>query len=1499
MGLINVYSSLSAERYSFRANGPLRSLLPETDLTSCLLVKEGARVLPDYEVTEEDVIFIRKLPKGGKLDFTGLTWVDYTLGVLTLGVSLIATASANARNRKAQEEMEKQQKAADELAATIDTAPFLRGAKNATALGNTIPYVMGEMFHTPYLLNSGYYSIEGEDGKQQYWNAILCTGYNDLKIKSVAIGSTDVLDLSSSYSADNTDSQNGVYSLSSSIYSEDEETTIAVTTQSEAELLIAIAEDQGGSGSYTISSGYYLVTLEQTPSKVEISGKGELTLPGLSQKVVSEYLNSEVAHDYGTATADIPETLVQLAPNAQKVEVCIQFDGLREYDTDLQTWKEREVQLGFWWSNNADEASPTWNQFYLDCDNDTLPSYGWTLLSNAEILAYVASGDIVRTEDAGHYLYSSVSDQIMIERRAGKSLNQDLTGTASTPSTDWAVFKRVTISAPSASKVKRNSKSTIRFTASKVFSYSESFGKDIVIKVKRLNAKLEDSNANETCILTYVNTFCFDPAKSEEAGVLVPCSPLEEPFRSKVQKIGIRLKADESSQNVIDEINVICGACARTWDADSQEWSTVKSVTRNPAAWVLELLTSSAHYHSQFSDSELDLDSFGALYEYCDEKEFYCDDVLTKSEKKKDIIERILSTCGAGLIINSSGLYEIVIDQAEASPVALLNSQCIKSINVSKSLERKPTGLKVTYIDRESWETRTDYFMLDGRTSYTDGVDILSELALETVTTHDHAYKVAQRELRMQELQPRTIKVSVGMEGDCYPLYSTVLLQMKQLKQGIASSVLQDVTYSGTSITEIEIADGVNFDGESRYGVIIQAQSDSGRSLIYAEVTGSGFTRTLTLSEAIAAQDIMPQAGNTLSFGYLESDGTFLSVTNTMKIVDIAPGSEQGWDLTLRDYNSEMYEYGIIPSYVSNLSRRSSSETAPDRKVSEVDLQDAKVAAIQEATGGALPTATPDAPANVTAVAYQDYILFTCEAGGTGLNNVVARTSWRLYNGLSTQTIVADGTTYRYDFKRSTEGYPEADTLAEWTLEAAVVNTAGVTSEYSSAVAVDTSGYGTWELQAPVVTPDITDRRIVLKMEQPARSDSKTVYGNVGYRIRIKRNSFEYNGSTIAADSQWYCPATSSNPYPTSSATNVDNYKDTSASYLQQLGHTYIQTCPLYGQGTSSGAVDTPYIYDIQAYNEAGSSDWLSASSDEVYVSALCSALRDIVMAQADYKELYIEELSAITANLGEISDGSLTGSDLNYWNLSTKQNASQAKDYQGAFRVGGEDQYFEVLPIVNGSGTITGYKVTLKAGNIELTGESSSSGGSSTLGTYIYDTNNSDRRMELTPYGINIQSKNNGDWEIEGRCVVDSKGNLFLTNATDSDSLPTLATFVPNDSLTVEVFHLDTDTTGESDNETTDAALTFDGSINTSASTVLNDDTGIFEGTITKDWADEDYTSSGKDLVFLTKANKLVINNDLVSTSDGTVKTDVNDWNAIVANSGTWGCSSTIFKWE
>lgn len=919
MGLIHIYSGISSEKKTINATGRLKDILQDYDFSRCKLIKGGKELSPDYAVKEDDVIFLRTVPGAAST----IAIISVAVAVVAMGAGVAAGIYSYHKSKQAEEAARKASANAKKASQGVTQYPFIKGANNTNALGQTIQFIMGNVYNTPYKLNEGFYSIGGTDGEKQYYNVILSAGFGKQLIQSLSIGNEKIRDFTE------TSPQSGVYAFND-------------------------------------GSLYY-----DSENVIEIAQDAEFTQSFFRQKCIGEYSGEEIKHDHGS---DAEPLVIQCADYTMKVEICIQFNGLRRYDDG--SWKQKSVTITPEWSNDSGES---WNPLTFD--------------RGSNVFAY-------------------------------------------------------------------NANHTLRFTATKAFSYAEAYGKQITIRLTRETEK-EDSNSQESCYCLYVNSFCYDNKKSD--GSLVPCLPLESPFIENTTRIGVRIIANANTEGSLDAINAMSYGVARTWNKVLRTWSDTKTTTRNIASWILEILESDTHKPSRYTDDGIDLLSFGELYEYCEEEGFYCDGILTKGEKKSTLISKLLSLCNADMLIDSSGKLAIAIDRKESTPVALLNAQSVKSVKVAKSLERQPDGIKANFTNRDTWQTDTRYCMRDGGEKGID--DTCTETTIEFATEAEHIYKICQRRMRQQVLQPREVTVQVGREGDYYPLYATVMLQLEQLRQGLRSAIIHRVYRNDSGqVTRLDISDMVDFgddftesvytdengktytdeNGEeyetievpesATYGVMIQAQDGTGKRHIGAQVYGFGKTRTIYFFVAIDDSDgVRIQAGNELSFGLLNEQGGFDRITNIMKITATKPSAD-GWELTLKDYSEAIYEYGDIPEYKTNLT------TPTEKKLSSSVIKENEERAEQE-----------EKEAETTAA-----IGKAIEAGTTSLE--LSRTSIQFHMNGADNTLYAETMQFTAALMQGGEGLEAATVTASVDSQAfsvtasksGAVITVSVTSRYGS-----------------------------------------------------------------------------------------------------------------------------------------------------------------------------------------------------------------------------------------------------------------------------------------------------------------------------------------------------------------------------------------------------------------------------------------------------------------
>ena len=791
MALIHVFDGLN-HNTSYTFNGRLRDHIKGVNWENSIILRGGYRVNADYEVQPDDIIYVRKTPAAATtVAIVAIAAVAITAGVVA-GVSIY-------KQKQAEKEMEAAQKAAKAGAEQTGKLPFVKGARNQAATGQTFPYIIGETLFTPYRLCPAHYTIAGAKGEEQFYNVVLECGYNNLVIDKIKMGET---------------------------------------------VIKAFSGDAPQNGEYSWDEGTYY----DERNKIEIRQTGDFINADFNEKIVMTELTEEIPHEHASSDPDENARIeakwqagvVQELPSRpMKVELIALFDGLQRYDDG---WKSQTITLQPQWTNNPDAASPTWHDF-----------------------------------DIGFIQNGTASNEFTY-----------------------------------------NTKQQMRYSAVQTFTAAQAYGKKISVRVRRTTPKAE-SNAKDTVYLLAVQTTCYDAKKSTSSS-LVAAKVLEDAERDKCTRLGIRVAANANTSGNLDAFSIITRACARTWNGSA--WTSARTPTSNLAAWVLEIMTSSKHAPSKYEDSELDLATFGEWYTYCQTQGFRADGVICRPTKKKSIIETLCKNGNAALVFNPmTGKIEVAIDNGRDYSIALLNSDTIQTISTTKEFKRKTTGKKVTYVNKdEDYDADSVIFMRDGG-DYDPQTDTLTQTALEYITTYQHAFKYAWRQMAEEMAQPRVATVKVGREAAYYPIFSRVELQHKSLKIGLSHGKITGLKWQSGLLKEIYIEGTVTFPANVACGVIINCVSDSGRGLCALKVTGTGTTSTLTVTTTIRqSADIIPRAGDYFSFGKLDNDGNFTNVTNTMKITN-AEETDDGYTLTLVDYNAALYTYGTLPEYKSNLTK--------------------------------------------------------------------------------------------------------------------------------------------------------------------------------------------------------------------------------------------------------------------------------------------------------------------------------------------------------------------------------------------------------------------------------------------------------------------------------------------------------------------------------------------------------------------------------------------------
>ena len=1096
-------------------------------------------------------------------------------------------------------------------------------------------------------------------------------------------------------------------------------------------------------------------------------------------------------------------------------------------------------------------------------------------------------------------------------------------------------------------------------------------------------------------------------------------TPVRSARCQQVTLIGLKIKASEKLNNIVEQLNFVAQSKMPVYNSQSHQWTN--ALTSNPASAAMYAMQGEVA-QQRLSNSDIDLDSFAALYSWCANHDYECNAYITDDMTINDLLSSIASTCRAE-ILRMNGKITVIQDIAKDSFVQLFTPRNSHDYKETMALADIPDVLKIGIVDKTNGYAENEVPVYNTPSGNpVSGVEpqTSQSVPLWGVTDSVQARKLAMYNYAVSKHRFTVVKFSCDFE-------------YLMCRKGDWIKYAGDIALAGLKQGRIEAVDGqklildeqVTMESGSSYAVRIR-KSDGTAALCNVQ-TVVGTSNEITISGLIPSG----VEGCLFAFGITGNETLDLIVT------DIQCGEDLSADLTCVEYAPEIFGVDdpgfVLPDFINKLSDVDSvvepgvvdgwrtfatyndSDSNPETPTGggtsgSWHLQQTEnskwistktAASIYEGKWSApMPTGkkvmdvlvpegeigNPDVVSGLTAVANQNEIVINWDPLGNGLKNTIERYYVEIKKGNNDwqSFTFTTANTARYVFDRTSDGYPEYTAFNNWKFRVKAENIYNKLSAFwAETLQIDPTHYGTWLIpQSITVQKQVIDRTVILTAlyEQPTRNGNPIeLYGTVKTKLWVSRkgNTDEVNSTTfnqflgITPDTDngtdlWYTPEFTQSAMPSDTQNTEDNYctwENEAKKTGAYISNTYkiTHTLPLIGQtkrlfdkdnvfigkfnfeatdvseepqspsvgdvihytGIAGGGfeqgkyyryeektvesvtiyewteliskmvlVPTEYKYKVQMYVEEGGS---ASNEVELTAQALCTNISDIVHSHEHYKNLYVEKLSAINANIGLISQGGMGdfANQLNYWalsNLTPEDSGVAGGVKRGAFRVGGKDQYFKVTPKESDP---TQFDVELRAGSISLSTETDSDG--FVNGTNIYEGAPATalRRLHLTVDGMTVQQRANAQtsWENTtgvtdlGKVIVDSGGNMIITNSQNTPAFG----FQRNGAI----YHFDNSQHPEyeeGDNPTNPQGLICVGTVVSTGNKdfPLSDSPNCLEGTVSKDITQFDGV-----VVFFSKANgikcgKVIKINGDVQSEDEYVDNTPDEYNAKLREEST-----------
>ena len=1116
-----VYRDFS-ESYEIKeiGTGKIKDVFPEYPEDKYAVLVNGARQNRDFEIKEEDAVIVRAIPHA-----TGILIASLVVAGVSAIVGGVTAYKAKKQAQRAKEEAYRIADSMKNSGGSVDSDPTMPGASNTVATGKTQPFVMGRRLWTPYFLTAEWDNLRGS-----YWQEAVASLF-DVKITLTVTQDYDdegyndgyFYELNLEFLSD-WDGGLDVNVMYGSHYDDFEFTIKKGETYTAGQTISARFWDGWNRERTDIrinGTKYYLSGLDF--SQEETTGSINLRYTMISSQAHYEKDNTEYNYrvlQAGFADQAIEEiraddeVLIKFNPPVTSADSFLSSTLFQDSRLEIRENGEAFRNENF---NFKMDVQETGTELKLS-DDESYSDLEYTVPVNTKSI-YIPlefPSGLYTTNDNGSRSSRKIETLVQYSTDGG------------------AAYKNLQTQFGRNGAIEDNNRSDLYFVLEHTFADAEILnagknGQPIKIKISCLTSKTEKGNTCDTMQVVKIRSRLIDEKKARTKNLIEYAPLLDKKIDDLSVKIGLCLKATATNKDKAGKIQIVTCGMARIWSKNSRVWSTEKKATRNPASWLLEVLTSKTHPASKLSDEEIDLESFGDLYEYCEKNALNIDLVVSTGDTKENILKKILETANAGLYRSIYGKLAVAIDDKKTNAVAILNQQNLISFSAEKSLARNVDGYRVTFTENQFWKEDTQVFMRDG-SDYADApADVqIEELKIDSFTADSSSgnfsqvYKTIRRKINADILRAHTYSLEIGKEGYFFPLFSKIKIQHPALYTGLGSSVIKRIIVSGQKITALELYSPVQYSKDARYGAVIQCVNKNYSRILNVEYTAENEESTVInlVSPISVSAETVPSADNILSFGTLSSDGSFKTITNEMTITEIKPTSN-GYRLTGVDYSDALFEYGAIPRYECNLSKpRGSLGSQPItnddllKKTEEIKTELESLVSVD-----VINSAQP--PADVSScrgIAEKDGINLSSVAGGSTIFDNVKNFVFQISRDAGKTWQDVDGEYYSFD--RSKDGYPEKSAFINYQIRAKAKNSYNVLSKNWKEGSVSaSSNYKTWILSAPKVSAKANEGKIEISLNDETNAN---VWGFKNYSLNYTDAGGKCKNALVKKDDWTY-----------------------------------------------------------------------------------------------------------------------------------------------------------------------------------------------------------------------------------------------------------------------------------------------------------------------------------------------------------------------------------------
>jgi hypothetical protein len=409
-----------------------------------------------------------------------------------------------------------------------------------------------------------------------------------------------------------------------------------------------------------------------------------------------------------------------------------------------------------------------------------------------------------------------------------------------------------------------------------------------------------------------------------------------------VASVGLRIRATDQLQGVVDEFNCVAGSICPDYDSGTGRW--IRRVTSNPASLYRYVLQHPANPRP-VPDNKIDLATLQAWHGDCASKGLEFNAVIDYGSTLFDVLQAIASAGRASpAIVN--GLHSVVRDRVVSTPVQHFTPRNSFGFRGRKAFADLPHAARVRFLNRDKGyqpDERVvlrDGFQIDGLDAFGGAASGLppattfEPLDLFGCVTADQAFKQGRFFLAAAELRPEVYELSTAIEHLACTRGDPVMLTHDVPLLGLAYGRIVGLVLTGSTLTGLRVDSACPMGSVGTFRIRVRLEDGSSFTSDVLRVPGEQLE--LTLSAGVPDTQPRPKVGDLFAFGPTGQESRLCIVKS------IEVNQELGATLQLVDAANAIHsaDTGTIPPYDSGITKLPTFADPPEPPVIETIRSD-------------------------------------------------------------------------------------------------------------------------------------------------------------------------------------------------------------------------------------------------------------------------------------------------------------------------------------------------------------------------------------------------------------------------------------------------------------------------------------------------------------------------------------------------------------------------------